>query len=628
MIIENKTTEIGDIILIKAEIPIIGLIALQDFYDNTLGEDGNKYFDRQFCYSIDGINYTNWIELNPTNLQNVQIQSSDTFFIQYKYERRGTDSSGDLSFINNTLEADILNPSCGITFNKTFFSQFFTCYDLKVLNWCLSVTEKMYKPGFVPKYIERGRFGNYNREDEDYIAFWRSICCVFAVIVNYARLFENVTGNRKILETFLENEDINFFANTTDIIDLLFLLQNYYSEITKRGTINIIQKKSEGASIDGELLRLIGWVDGVDEFLFSLSKKEKVGWIIDKSSPIYKGTYFEYMLNKAYEKTQNFVDLTKYPIINPSYCSIYTDGNKNVLKIDGVPNLTVSGILESSIPTSNFGISIDVNLDYEITFWVKQPILSPTLGFQILGVDINNNIIPLLRIDSLSPSPFLFQQQQLLKNDKYYFIRSIIYNINHPSLTTEESKLNIGFGNNLKFSNKNIVKIFPFVYVNNITSTPNLTYIWDFKIRPLNTPYSTGFIQINNLIKVWLKNNNLSLSQFQLEGIMRDKLIPYNSSFKNTFLNNLINQGNINQVLGYIDIINPIYLHPNNYNIVSGSRYLVLESPTMNKIKYWNGSNWINTTEEISGNIVFDFSSKIHYIYNSDISFWNIYNLN
>jgi hypothetical protein len=53
--------------------------------------------------------------------------------------------------------------------------------------------------------------------------------------------------------------------------------------------------------------------------------------------------------------------------------------------------------------------------------------------------------------------------------------------------------------------------------------------IWNFKVRPLRTPYSTGFLTTNNLLSLWRKNNKKHLSNDEVDNLAKDYLLPYNS---------------------------------------------------------------------------------------------------
>ena len=63
-VIENRSNEFGDIIRIKTEVPVIGLLFLDTFTDSTVGETPSEYFTKQFRYSNDaGMNFTDWMDL-------------------------------------------------------------------------------------------------------------------------------------------------------------------------------------------------------------------------------------------------------------------------------------------------------------------------------------------------------------------------------------------------------------------------------------------------------------------------------------------------------------------------------------------------------------------------------------
>jgi hypothetical protein len=62
------------------------------------------------------------------------------------------------------------------------------------------------------------------------------------------------------------------------------------------------------------------------------------------------------------------------------------------------------------------------------------------------------------------------------------------------------------------------------------------TIIKNIKIRPLDMPFSMGFVQSGGFAVNWIKINNKSISEDDLEEIERRYLIPYNVGFKNIYL--------------------------------------------------------------------------------------------
>jgi len=293
-----------------------------------------------------------------------------------------------------------------------------------------------------------------------------------------------------------------------------------------------------------QLLRLICYDSTCDEFILDLVPSQNLGWNVGNSSPLYRGTSFDFMTIKAYETSESVQSLDNYPLINDSYCSIVDDGGVDVIKIGAVPTGIKSGIHpgSESNPLANIdkAIIINTNLDYEITFWLKQEAAEDVLTFQVWAIDTSNQTSSLyLRSIDISDTftRELFEKKSLIQNDRYYFVRGIIYASGTTLVTTDEAKLNIGFGNNLRFEG-NICKIIPEIVVDNISGSGATTnhYIKDFKVRPLNTEYSTGFVQTRNFFKIWLQNNNRQKSELQLEDIMREYLLPYDSTFQNQYL--------------------------------------------------------------------------------------------
>jgi hypothetical protein len=564
-IVNNTCTEIGDVLLFEFQIPIIGLLSLSSFTDVIIGETATRYFKKEFRYSLDGINFGNWNNLTNSNLSLISVTPTDYFYVKYRYTREGIDDTGDLTFESITLNGIFSTFGCGQTFVNSIFANYVNCPDNDVLGWCLNVTKKLYYEGIVPNYILRRVTLNIN-EDKDYLDFWKSIACFFAMIVIYGRrILENFRTYEELLKLYLKQKNL-YFCNNTSLIDLNYLVDNYYDEIRQRGTNQIYKEKSSTQLnltsiyhtkskftklINGELLRLICYTN-VDELIFNLTKKEYVGWTINRSSPLFKGLHSHLTLNKAYEDNGDVIDSTLYPILNSQYISIEEDENKKVLKILNVPIGTQSGIGSIDL---NKSIKVNENLNYQITFWVKFPTFDDSdsdstsdswvgnfqdtkFTFGVIGLDENNNQINLSSVNhNGGPITFdyFFQQEVLNKGDKYYFIRGIIYNKNFNLIDYPDFLLNIGFGKNLKFE-PNIIKIIPVILIDGQISNINCLYIWNLQVKPLSTPFSTEFIQIKNFIEIWLEKNNYSLTEEEIEEIMKKYLLPYNCIFKNIWL--------------------------------------------------------------------------------------------
>lgn len=558
-IILNTSSEIGDVMIIKTETPILGLLYLSSFTDTVIGETASKYFTKVFRYSVDGgITYSDWMNLTNDNIEGIETSPTHAFLVEYRYQRSGTDTSGTLEFDDVTLNGIYEAISDPDVYSNSIFAQFVDFWGLCVLNWSLNVLEKIYR-GIVPKYIERGETENVGWADRDFLDFWRSITHFFAIIVCYIRSFENIESNKPLLLEYLRNHDL-YVCEETSLVDLIYLMNNLFDEIRQRGTMQIAIKKSEDESeesdssisdsslsdsssslftssskqVNGELLRLICY-QSTDEFIFC--PINNIGWILNSSSPLYKGTNFAYNAIKGYELSQNFVDLTKYPINNLSYCSIKSTDKGNSLSIDNIPNGSSIGMKLNSF-NNKYGIVVDLGIDYEITFWIKQISVEETLTLACKTFDENGNQVNLQSIITGTNENTFFSEQKLNISDQWYFVRGIIYNKDTSLLTSDQAKLNLGYGQNLRFNNLiDIVYLIPELYIeNNTGSISNEVYIWDFKIRPLKYDFGVGFIGLQNLIVTWMKNNSGKYTDDQVTEITRRKLIPYNFALVNNFI--------------------------------------------------------------------------------------------
>jgi hypothetical protein len=509
-IIENKATETGDVILIQVNVPIIGLISLTDFLDDTDGEGVGKTFNKSFRYSNNGITYSPWLDLTLINIQNIQVQTSDTFFIEYRYERIG-DPGGDLAYNSSTLSGNFEQPVCGKAYAKSLFGENFSCTDTEVLLWAINVTEKLYEKGIVPNYITRN---NEDDEigDEDYINFWRSVALFFSFFVKLIRTIGNSLNDPKIALEYIKQRNM-FSCSEREQVEIIYVLQNYYDEIRKRGTLMPFEKKGV-QQYDGEFLRLI-CNQPQDEYLFSPIEPHKIGWFLDSSSPAYKGLSETYNTNKSYESTKDFQDLSLYP---HSGGMLITEAEKTVYEFGESEGIFYTGD-NSKI------INVSPNLDYEMTFFIKTGSSTSQLDIGVAGFNSNGNLIPLVNPVTGNPSSYFTQNQFFKVLGKYIFVRAIIWNSTKVIGNAEDNLLNINSGQNLRLTQQH-TGIIPIVQ-----SRLNEFKIWDLKIRPLKTDFNTSFIQTSDWANCWYKNNNKDYSPEQITDISRRYLTPYKTQF-------------------------------------------------------------------------------------------------
>jgi len=522
-ILENVSTEEGDVLRIKTEIPIVGLISLTQFVDTTVGESLTDYFKKEFRYSIDGgLTFESWIDLSLLNIQSVSITKFDQFIIEYRYIRVGNTPEVDLEF-NDILVSGVQEDLPYPSYLKSAFVKFFPVNDLNVFGWALNVLEKLYVKGLIlPDYMERG--GNQsNLEDQDFITYWNSITHFFAIIVYFSRQFEDFSTNQLLLEQFLLSRDL-VLPNDKNITELLYLYQNYVAEYTKRGTSAILDQIENGKPVDGELIRLVGHLFH-EELIFSLFQNFEAGWCIGKSSPLWAGTEKISNLVKGYEFTEKVVDLSKYPLLQSGYVSISTDK----MNIAGVPNSVYSGVGGTTKK-----INIDPSQDYEISFRVSQSSISPIITFGCKVWDKDGNEVLPKNIHTLANSNYFFSSQSLKVVNKDYWIRGILFNSSEIDPLKANLKDSLGLGYNLKLPS-NSSSIVPII---GVTSDGGacIVKIDNIKVRPRKLNFSRGQIGIHNLLYLMTPNNNTSLTPERIEEFIKENLIPYNSFLKTNWL--------------------------------------------------------------------------------------------
>lgn len=104
MIDGGLINEIGDTILIKLEKPYTKIKRIASFIDDVKGEDTSNFFSKYFRWSIDNVNFSEFIPLTDINLQKLELDPTNDFWIEYKYETVELDTGNSLEFISISLE--------------------------------------------------------------------------------------------------------------------------------------------------------------------------------------------------------------------------------------------------------------------------------------------------------------------------------------------------------------------------------------------------------------------------------------------------------------------------------------------------------------------------------------------
>ncbi len=566
-IVNNTASEIGDQILIQATAPVFGVIRLESFDDDVAGETGSRFFKKEFSYSIDGIFFSDWILLTNDNLLQIIVQPDNSFYINYKYTRDGSDSNGLLTFNRVCVLGQFTEPICQNYFilPNSIFKDFY-CNNPQHALLCATLTNKMFDKGILPEYITRNETENPAVDDKDFLDFWGTVCCFFALQLMLAKKLEHFDQFLDTLQDFLKQRDVLFCDDITELADLQYIKTHYYDEIRQRGTANIFEKKSIVKPVDGEFLRLICYQDICDEFFWEFITDQKIGWWLGNSSPMFKHTLFSPQLIKGKEKLKDFLTLSNYDTFtaNGGQIDLVSEAGKNIARISNVSDGQKCGFapnLNASSQDLSKALTIDENVDYEITFWIKTNVIANNISFGVMGYSCEGNEIFPRTTTTSGTSNFFFQKKKLNKVNNWYFVRGILYNKNIQQLSVNQSILEIGFGQKLK-SFTDMTHIIPYLVLDR-EANPNASSrldIWDFKVRPLvrgavaNTVYndnsgvpkvgntvsfgsfSTGFLTTSNIVHIGYENKNAKLSNDDIYNLTRHKLIPYDTVLVTTEL--------------------------------------------------------------------------------------------
>jgi len=446
-VVNNTLSEIGDVIIFKTSI-LSAIDSLDSFSDSVVGELGDRFFDKQFRYTLDLINWSEYEPLTNGALMALDIDPTYDIQLEYKYTRAGVNATGLLEFEWINLVSTTVTQDCGDAFDNSIFNYFFDdCGDDEILSWCSNVLQKIYQPGIVSQTLVRATDDNLNQQDRDYIDLWRAISCFFALHVAYIRKFELFDQDKELLARYLESKGLYVDRNQT-IQSLIHLMRTFHNQMSKRGTLLISTTTTEDVDgddfeIDGELLRVIRYDKQCDEFMFAPNNPNTIGWVVDINSPLNKYIHDNPFLVKLFQ------DPTAAPLIQPASVSLVTeDGYENVFKIENVLDTEQAGIGIAAFD-ADFVTNVDPTIPYELQFWVKgDGLLSATIE----GYDKADVLtLPSLTIPIITSTEAI-KSASLANTTTWFLVKIIIYPTNEAIVTQPAiQKPNIGVGWNLKW---------------------------------------------------------------------------------------------------------------------------------------------------------------------------------
>jgi len=536
-VVENVTTEIGDVLYIKTDIPAIGLLALLSYSDSLTGESGTLTFKREFQYSFDNILWSDWQLLTNDNIVNVHVQPNKPLYLRYRYTRTGSDDENAASWLNTEIQAtlkDNANDTGDYYYNLSDFKCFFENTNLDLLKWYLNVTEKIYRQNLLPTFIHRA-FSD-NLEDKDFIDFYLSIAKFFSYYVYFARKLTNIKDNNSqcanLLLEYIQQWGLYVCGDETNSV-LNQLRIQLYNEFSKRGTYEVVKNRNVVDQFvevpKGEFLRFICFDEG-DEFIFALYKPNFFAWNVDNCSPMYRGLFFHINANKFFEKTQ-FVDITLYPIINNTTAALIVEGSKKVLQFL-IPAATENGF---DYMGPDKLIIISPYLSYEMSFLIKCDD-DVVIDYGVKVFDKDKIADTLTNAAATADQQLGLTAKTIELNGGYKIVRLFIYGFLDTNIQTVDP---IYGTSNFRFKESNKY-IAPVLKISSTGSTD--VRISDFRLIPSSTQYERSLIGIKNFASIWLKNNSEN-DRDTIENVLKHFLMPYNITTKITYLNDLAGEG-------------------------------------------------------------------------------------
>lgn len=553
---DNKIHNIGDSLVIKVMPKQNGTTILKSFVDSFVGLADEKKIFREFRIIEDELFFSDWKELTESSILNKKVKQNA--YIEIRYTRQGTDDTGVIEFQSiqffGDFEEDIINSPI---LDRSIFSNIAWNEDTE--NLARNLFKKLYFRGIIPNYIIRGDNIDIN-EDKDYITMFYVVAKFFAIIFKFFKRFENFYDDFDLMLEWLRQNNIQIDESTITLEQMKFIANHLYDEIRKRGTSGIFNRQGDVVNgvkkdVDGEFIRLIHSKRD-NELIYEYMPLKSVGWCLGVSSPMYRGTCFSENLNKTRENSKDFINLENFKIFhskNSSVNIITTDGRKTLfLKTIGAENESCGlGRIDENEEISDKLYVADPELDYEITFMFKVASGNSKLHFGVECFDSNKRkfLDSIITPNDNKTNDWFLNEIDLnnfVKN-KWYFVRGIIHA--YSSDVVENVKLNIGYGNNLKFNNKFIKYILPKIYISSNSSSS--LHIWDYKIRPLvrgtnilplksgaEKSHSLGFIQSPRIFYAYFRNNNNSQSEREITNIIDKYLLPFNMTNIFQFINN------------------------------------------------------------------------------------------
>lgn len=261
---KNICSRIGDTIFFETS-PIWGMVRrFNTFIEDIEGISPERYFKRSFRYSYDGgLNYTEWLDLAEESLKTIfsewlhqnkdflslKLDEQSDLKLQFRYERVGTDDTGELKLKSLTINGKFLPRELEFTTLKNSIFSEIIDNNIDLFDVTMNLVKKMYEKGIMAEYVERNSEDDRNLlEDRDYIDFWRMVSEFYSMMFLHVLKFTNIYWKKDLIHEYLIQHGI-ILCDCDDIVEMQLISQNFYDEIRLRGTAEIFKKKGHQYTI-------------------------------------------------------------------------------------------------------------------------------------------------------------------------------------------------------------------------------------------------------------------------------------------------------------------------------------------------------------------------------------------
>lgn len=504
----------GQILTFSYLYPLRGLDTINHFSDQITGETADRFFVKEFSYTLDGINYTPYETLNLANLQAITFTAKDDLIFRFKYTRSGSDNTGNLTVDwVKILGVYTLSNFNVLTFDNPVFRDIFITNEFFNKSW-ITLLEKLVERGITPEFVER---------TEDFVLFNKANAYFFALLMTLNKInIDDFFSNESNVFNYLREFTV-FPHNSASLSGLITETNTLLERMNERSSIRIFDEDGNFFSQvtanpnHGEFRNLINY-EYRDEFIWDFMREN--GYLGITSGNEYSGGTEQRTSNKI-NLGGNSLDRYGPGITSlddfevATNVSLGTDGDKEVIFMNSNSVLTTKKIKVSNI------------LDYQLFFQFYSDF---TFNFtvEVRGYDSAGNLISLQNHQQPNANASLLSDFDIQQSGRYNFFRGFIFSKDSTSVSVSKPFPNDG-GNNLRFTDE--------VFSIDITITNDTTRIlniYDLFLKPRVYP-NLNYLDGQVFTSVWFINRNVENFTEMINNISR-YLLPLDSKFAFTLL--------------------------------------------------------------------------------------------